>query len=254
MLGHRRHGRLHLSPRPSPPPRRTPPPRLAQNLLSPCACAGAFSEPVAPARAATPSEPRTNRIQSRERSGPPARESERSRRGFRQRPFLLFHSGIPRANGPKSRFPLALARTHAWGLTPPSRPELPQLSTTSPPVDGGVCPLRRKRQLGPPSPSRARPHAPPQLSPPPRRTPPPRLAQNLLSPVPVQGFFRTRCRRSCGYAFGAASEAGRRPARASGPGADFASAHFCSFIQAFPERTVPNPAFPSRLRARTPGD
>jgi hypothetical protein len=46
--------------------------------ISPCDCASPLSELVAAARAAAPSDPRADRIQSRERSGPQARESERS--------------------------------------------------------------------------------------------------------------------------------------------------------------------------------
>ena len=94
--------------------------RNASTRLNPSLWPSFWRTP-APVRAApNPLPPRLRmRIRSRERSGARA----------------------PRERAVPSRdFPLALSRS-ARGLTPPSRPESPQLSTKSAPVDGGVCPL-----------------------------------------------------------------------------------------------------------------
>jgi hypothetical protein len=163
----------------------------SRNPISPCACAlrPGTDTSVPPRVTATFHQQRARG----RRCLSPRAGSDSSGRKARAEPghtLLRNPHRLPDAHHlrslPETRFPLALARS-ARGLTPPSRPGSPQLSTNSAPVDGGVCPLRRKRQLGPPGPSRARPHASPQPSPPPRRTPPPKPPRNPDSPALARG-------------------------------------------------------------------
>jgi len=154
--------------------------------MFPCACAGALLVPAVliSFRGCT-TTPRFNRslrpefsripvprsrlripiqrIQSRERSRPQACGSERSRRPA---PWQSHANRIQRRESERSlRGSICRARSGPRrGLTPPSRPTaVPSLRHTEA-VDGGVCPLRRKRRLGLKGPSRARPPAPSQPS------------------------------------------------------------------------------------------